>query len=393
MARSVQALVKPELLVWAREAAGYSIGEAAAKLSFNEDRLIRIENGEGTLTFNQLISAANLYKRPVAAFFLPEAPDKRPLPIHDFRLRQGIELMKYSPPLGFAIRSAQGHRDDLIDLAFEVGDEIKKFELTASLREAPRVVAARIRAVLGITVEVQQRWRSNEDALKFWKSAVEALGVLVFEVSRIPLSEMRGFSIPADELPVIVINGGDAHTARIFTLFHEFTHLLLRDGGVCDLYPSEETKSAAARLEIFCNAVAAEFLIPENTFRKLLPAQRSLEWASADISAFAVLFSVSREVVLRRLLTMGRTSQDFYAAKRLEYQREFEEMKAKAKAKKSGGPNPAVMAVRNLGRPYVTTVLEAYAQNKISLSSVSGYLGVKTRHLNRIGELVGRKMA
>ena len=39
MARTPDALIKPELLVWARQSAGFSVDAAAAKLRVSEDRL------------------------------------------------------------------------------------------------------------------------------------------------------------------------------------------------------------------------------------------------------------------------------------------------------------------------------------------------------------------
>jgi hypothetical protein len=51
------------------------------------------------------------------------------------------------------------------------------------------------------------------------------------------------------------------------------------------------------------------------------------------------------------------------------------------------------MAVRNLGRPFVRLVLDAYAQDRIALATASDYLGVKIRHLSRIESLVfGREV-
>ena len=54
---------------------------------------------------------------------------------------------------------------------------------------------------------------------------------------------------------------GDANAGRVFTLLHEFTHLLLRQGGVCDLVQTAEN-TPDSRLEAFCNAVAGAALVP-----------------------------------------------------------------------------------------------------------------------------------
>lgn len=395
MSRSLETHVSPELLIWARETGGFSIEEAAKKIGVPPARLEQVESGAAGchLTFSQLKSAAAAYRRPVAAFFLPAPPPERRQPLHDFRLHQHA-MVGYSPRLNFEIRSAQGHRADIIELAADVGDELKKFDWTLARHTPAHIAAAMIRGMIDIDVAEQLRWKSPETALKAFKAAIERLGVLVFETSNIPLDEMRGFSIPAVQLPVIVLNGGDSHSGRVFTLFHELTHLLLHEAGVCDLYMPEESQSPDAALESYCNAVAAEFLVPEAELRNLAPGNGVTYWDEEALSSLARAFSVSREVVLRRLLTIGRASRDLYVQKREQYRLEFERSKVAQRQKDKGaGPSPSVMAVRNLGQPFVRIVFEAYNQEKISLAKVSDYLGVKVKHLNRIGQLVGSKGA
>jgi len=88
MARRIYAVAKPELLRWAREDARYSIPEAAKKLNTSADRLLSFERGENRPTIKQLRNLANIYKRPLAVFFLPEPP-KDFQAMRDFRRLPG----------------------------------------------------------------------------------------------------------------------------------------------------------------------------------------------------------------------------------------------------------------------------------------------------------------
>ncbi|UGY17939.1 helix-turn-helix domain-containing protein [Bradyrhizobium septentrionale] len=54
MAKSVKALINPAMLTWARAQAGYSLADAARKLSIDEARLQALESGEETPTFAKL---------------------------------------------------------------------------------------------------------------------------------------------------------------------------------------------------------------------------------------------------------------------------------------------------------------------------------------------------
>jgi Zn-dependent peptidase ImmA (M78 family) len=70
-----------------------------------------------------------------------------------------------------------------------------------------------------------------------WVSALEEAGVLVLASAggRVKVNEMRGFSLYYDQLPVIMVNGADSPRGRLFSLLHEFVHLLLHTSGLCDM--------------------------------------------------------------------------------------------------------------------------------------------------------------
>lgn len=386
MATSLVAPINAKLLEWARETAGYSVEAAAAKLGIKAEKLEAIEHGDPQPSFAQLKKAADIYKRPLAVFFLPQAPERQTA-VHDFRLQPGVSQRPYAPRLNAEIRQARLRREDAFELAREIEQEIPAFQHRASMDESPEAVAARARKFLDITLEKQFAIRRNEDALKAWKAAVEAQSVLVFETSRIPQEEMRGVSLPTDVLPIVILNGGDAHAGRIFTLLHELTHLLLRQGGVCDMAPIEDG-TPDARVEAFCNAVAGNILVPADALLGVLPLQGVHTWTMEELDHLARHFSVSRYVILRRLLTVGRTTPVHYRAVSAQLDQEQQQARDKPRGESAGGPPPSVMAVRNLGRPFVRLVLDAYAQDRIALATASDYLGVKIRHLRRIESLV-----
>lgn len=87
--RPIRAVLNPELLVWARNTAGLTLEAAAKKLGVKPSRLTEWEANRLRPTVAQLRKAANVYKRPLAVFFRPQAP-AQPQPLHDFRrLRTG----------------------------------------------------------------------------------------------------------------------------------------------------------------------------------------------------------------------------------------------------------------------------------------------------------------
>lgn len=84
----VEALITPALLVWARETAGFDIPTAAKKIGVQPDRLAGWEQGQRRPSIPQLRKLANVYKRPIAVFYLPEPPAAEAV-IRDFRRLPG----------------------------------------------------------------------------------------------------------------------------------------------------------------------------------------------------------------------------------------------------------------------------------------------------------------
>lgn len=102
---------------------------------------------------------------------------------------------------------------------------------------------------------------------------------------------------------------------------------------------------------------------------------------------------MSREVILRRLLILGRTTEAFYERKRKEYLAQYAQLAAQARerAREQEGHAPVFrIALRDNGRWYTRLVLDAFEGERITASDVSDYLGVRLKHLDRIADAVER---
>jgi len=374
-----EALINPQILAWARESAGFYIEEAAKKIPVEPDKLRSCEIGSDRLTIAQLRKLSNLYKRPLAFFYLPNPPQAEIIP-KDFRRFPKDQVETLSPNLRLEIRRAKYRRDVALDLFKELEIKIPKLRARISLSDNVYDVGILIRRLLKVSFKQQESIR-KESLLTFWREKIEDLGILVFSASLIDLKIMRGFSIDKNSLPIIVLNSKDHHKARIFTLFHEFTHLLLHSGGICDL--GEQDK-----IEVFCNAVAGEVLVPTDWLQNISIVQQHENksvWNEEEINNLAERFGVSREVVVRRLLAINKTTEYFYKQKREQYQAEYRIKIAQEKAEKKSLPIQHHYKVINQnGRKFAKLVLEGYHQNKIGLLDVSEYLGAKIKHLPKI---------
>jgi Zn-dependent peptidase ImmA (M78 family) len=385
---SIKANVTPELLSWARRSAGYALEEAAKKINnISAEKLAAWEEGTDQPTVKQLDKIAEVYKRPVGTFFLSELPQDFTIP-RDFRRLPGEVAGVYSPALRRQIRLAEERREAALELFEDLGEEPPAFPLAATLDDDPDELASRIREALGVNPAEQFSWRDPQRYKPFrqWRTRIENLGALIFQVTGVETQEMLGFSLAEPVLPVIAVNRKIRNpNGRIFTLLHEFVHLMLRQSSICDIDEEEPRPPEEQRIEVFCNRVAGAALVPaEILLREEIvsryPAARR-EWDEEDIKTLALRFSVSREVILRRLLIAGRTTEQFYRRKREEYR----QPPAAGDGEQAGGPeNRAVRALSTLGTSFITLILESHHQGHLTLSQVSGLIGERVKWVPEI---------
>ena len=181
MAKRIPALVEPPVLVWAREAAGYSRAEVAERLGKDVAVLESWEDGADRPLMGQLRKLADIYKRPLSDFYLPAPPHEKPIP-HDFRREPGAVAMVYSPALRRQLRLARERRELALTLYEDLGEApppVLKESIT--LAADPESIGLRIRKILGVEFEEQHRWGDGYDAYNAWRRPLEAIGVLVFQ--------------------------------------------------------------------------------------------------------------------------------------------------------------------------------------------------------------------
>jgi Zn-dependent peptidase ImmA (M78 family) len=393
------ASTNPTLLRWARETSGYDVPEVARRIGVKPDKLERAEQFTEMLTIPQLRNLAQVYRRPIDIFYLPEPPASLPEP-QDFRTVMGAfpQQLNLSPKLRLVWRRAHLRRTAALELLAEQGETPLSIDIRARASEDPDVVARRVTRWLNITQDNRPYNREPREMLNMWISIIEARGVLVFQSSDFEIDEARALSYWAPQLPFILLNGKDLHRPRLFSLLHECAHLLLREAGAaCNPMRSGANLNPVER---FCNQVAAAILIPFEDLhehklvahRQSVPASR---WTDSDIQVLANAYGVSRQVVLLRLLDLKLAENTFVQEKLLELEAVWQSHISEPKPETSGGPPPFRMALRDNGRRYCQIVLSAVDRNLLSEIDAADYLNLKTKHFDRVrdaleaGEVVG----
>ena len=266
-----RANINPAMMLWARKRAGYINGFEEDLPKDIKSKYKSWESGEEKPTWTQLRKASKKFCLPSAFFFLEKGPEDDDFPkMINYRKLDADDIFENnSPSLIKQIRKSQSRREHYLDLLYELEENIPSFEIyEGSLNK--KHVSNYIREKLGISLETQKTWiRKNKSKdsrhynfLNKWKEIItRKIGVLIFESEGVALNEMRGLCIFHKEVPIILLNGKDSVNGRIFSLFNELTHLLLGQSAICG--DDEDIDE-----EIFCNAVAGEFLVPNEDLCK-----------------------------------------------------------------------------------------------------------------------------
>lgn len=221
-------------------------------------------------TIKQLRDFARKTHVSVSELFASEPPDYA-LQIADFRTVDDAPAQDPSPELFDTIDAMMGRQEWMRDYFLHEGyapiDFVGSYTGAALSEETRDRIVNGLRELLGLDESWAAPCKTVADALKTLKDRVEAAGISVVingvvndNTHRVlEIDEFRGFVLADDMAPIIFINGRDTKSAQIFTLVHELCHLSFAQTGVSNA-PDDEV--SGIDMERFCNAVAADFLVP-----------------------------------------------------------------------------------------------------------------------------------
>ncbi len=389
---SLVGIVNPDLLKWAREACSLNVEAAAKKLGVKPEKIAAWEAGDAAPTMKQLRDLGDVYRRAVSFFFLDKRPKTAKKPI-DFRKLELSSIDQFSYDLSVGIREAQAKRESALDIYAELEVEPPKFDLSIAADTPADTAAVQLAKYLGVTFEQRAQWSDEYEALRAWRTAAEARGVLIMQVSRVSIDEMRGCSLALFPLPIVLLNSTDRPLGRIFTLLHELAHLARRESALCDVFEERHRERSAQDIEVYCNQVAGSTLVPAANLLKradVAGATARTEWSADQLGTMRKAFWASREVVLRQLLHHGKTTKAHYQRMREVFVADYQRMRKKQT--KVIVPQSRRVVMKN-GRFLTDLVVDAYDAQVITGSTLSRILGTKLNHLTKIKEILRGKEA
>lgn len=372
----------PEVFKWARESAGLTLDDAAHTLKIKGSTLEAVEGGTEPPSRPLLLKMAKAYRRSLLSLYLP-APPRKGDRGEDFRTVNADRTVGAEASIDALVRHLRA-RQSLVRSTLEDDEDSHPVEFVGSidLNAGVPAVAKSIETSLGISRDEFRKQRNSEQAFTFLRGKVEEAGVFVLLIgnlgshhSTIPVETFRGFAIADKVAPFIVINDQDAKTAWSFTLLHELTHIWLGATGVSGGY-------AEQKIERFCNAVAAEILIPSAEVALLKVADFDIADQIAVISKQATEWKVSRQMLAYGLLRVGNISQAAWQAVDSKLREMWmAERQREKETRKSEESQPSYYVVRRhrLGHAMLTFASRSINAGTLSPAKAAQVLGVKPR--------------
>ena len=228
------AYINPTMLKWAREQTPFKTVDDVSrqKPAIKAGDLSAWENGLALPPVTTAKELAQLYKLPFAAFFLDIPPEKPTIKYQDRRTMTGSLYREDNYALWAETQRVNNNRDIIIELYTEADIQptvIPAFKPDSTVDE----IATSIRSFLGIHTPFRYKNIYGYNAFRYYRDLLEHHDICVAQINDVELTEMKGFSLAYDVVPIIGINGKDYERAKVFSLFHELAHIIRRTSSLC----------------------------------------------------------------------------------------------------------------------------------------------------------------
>lgn len=352
--------ILPNMLEWAVTRAGH---DYQAYLE-EHDNVRKWALGEKKPTLKQLEDFAHTLHVPLGYLFLAEPPrEEMPIPMFR-RVNDRLNIDIYD-----TVNILHDRQEWLRQYLMQVNGEELQFVAVHNQNDNSANVCATMRQVLSLPIDWATKLATTEEVLNRLAGVMEEKGVIVNFNSivgsnnhrTLSVEDCRGFALADKYAPFIFVNSKDAKAAQLFTLAHEFAHLLIGySAGLGDL----DIKNTPAT-EQLCDAVAAEFLMPKALFDILWRA------FPEDFVSISRKSKVSRYVAARCAKDYGYITQQEYWQYYQQWQQEPQPVK------KGTGGDFYINTIRRMSRTFLLYVNSALCSNQILHTEAYRLTGLK----------------
>lgn len=376
------AYINCEMLKWAREQTPIELEDIPIRIkSMKSEQVEKWEKGIEKPSITEAKKLANLYDIPFAALYLTDLPKKDNTTYIDRRIYKDSLNVGISYELWKEVNRLKSCRESALEL-LEV-NEYKNVFNEVDTSGGLEKIATNVRKIFNIQTPFRNKSAYNNQAFNFFRNLVEKRGIMVLQIEGISINEIRGISLNYPILPIIAVNKIDSDRAKVFTLFHELSHLIRRTSNLCLIdFNDREDKE-----EKICNSLAVNILIPGEMLDYDI---KNIDLDDdKEIERIADKYAVSKFVIIKRLYDLNKINFTLYKSKYDMYLNNFNEIK---QIKKKQGQKIVVTQDKKLisssGKLYPKIILEAYYNGKISFGEVCNTFNINARFIESVERMV-----
>ena len=361
--QAVKVDIQPAIINWAMSQIDES--QLGIKLLNNVKQWL---DGTKTPTFKQIEDFSRKANIPLGYFFLQTPPVEK-IELIEYRTIDSLELVNPSRNLIDTINEMERVQDWMKTYRQDTGFDV--LPLVGSLKGQTEVstIVAKIRSDLDLEKDWYNRGKNATDSFNYLRNQLDKSGIIVMlngivgknTHRALSIDEFRAFAMVDEWAPLIFINSADSQGAKLFSLIHEIAHIWL---GEDDLFNDRRNSHNVKPLEVLCNAVASELLVPFELFIR--------EWNNAEandkqekISLLAKTFRCSESVIARKALDAKKISKKLYEDIVSEA---LEAYKVLKETRESGGGDYYNTAKTRLDGCFVRALCESVASGRTTFT-------------------------
>lgn len=329
--------IKPEILKWViRETEFSDVPNQVVQI------LHSWLDGTEKPTFNKVKDVSKKTHIPFGYFFL-DSPPENECNIVEYRTIDSNYIASPSRELIDTVNNMSSIQEWMSEYNHNEGNNSYAYVGRVDVREVSiKETAADIRNELGVRLDWYRDIKSASESFRYLRKHISDIGILVMTngvvgnntYRKLNLSEFRAFTIIDKYAPLIFINSCDTENGKVFSIVHELAHIWIGQ----DSFYNEPygTFNKVSKAEMFCNAVAAELLVPEESFIECWNRieSKDLEEKVNDLAKF---FHCSRYVISRRAYDNKRIKANDYHRIIALLDEQLKTYFEKTKEKRSGG--------------------------------------------------------
>lgn len=388
---ALQALINKQTLQAICESKKVTYAYIAQESNGDESKICRWANPSDLLrpTIRQAKEIAKCLHVPFAGLYMNPSD----VPLHKIPKMKNMRvlpdgLMTDDSSLNIALVDLISARELLMKTNDELGEPTSTYNLNMIATDGDvQAWSDEIRRIFDLSLETQFKCTSMRQFYLYLRRQVENNGIFIHCFSNVELEIARGVAIYDEVMPIIGLNEEDRPPAKSFSIIHELVHIFKRQSSLCnDMLNS----FSVMKEEIFCNAVAGEVLVPQNAIEIFLRKWKvDTVFSISDIQEISARFSVSKEVIIRRLLDIGRIHRDAYDI----YADEFRHLVAQDReAQKIARQEGHIIGIpRHMEREAIDknssslcdALYNGYGEELYSKQDIARYLGIDQKHVRK----------